>query len=282
MKLNLINKDGATLQLFNNDLFVVTNIDGMTQANSDISALTIGGMDGDYINNIQAQPRGIVLDLLIKPSVNVEDAKRAILSIIKLKQTVTLLWEQNNKVITIDGVVESVAMPRFSDSVAMQISLHCSQPFWQDLNNVVQQISNVLNLHYFQQSGEMLYFTQEGRALSAYDMSRTRTFFNGGDVAVGMTIEILAFDTVTNPIIYGENGSYFGVNVTMEKGDIIYVTTHRGNKTVTLNGTSVIDDVKPFSTWLQLQAGENTFSIDSLDESTDNVIFSVNYRQRYI
>ena len=55
-----------------------------------------------------------------------------------------------------------------------------------------------------------------------------------------------------------------------------------GEKSVTLNGVSQLDKIKPRSTWLQLQAGENEFSIDSDDASTDNMIFTLAYKQRYI
>ena len=294
MKLTFISQWGGTLDLVNNDLFTLTNVDGMTTAATDISSIVIGGIDGDHINNIQAQPRGIVFDLRIKNGVNVESAKRAVLSIVKLKQNCTLQWTQNNRTLTIQGVVDTVTMPRFSNEVTMQISIHCGEPFWEDLNEIISEISQIIGLHYFTSDPYgMLYFTPEGRPLSAYDISRTRIFNNSGDVAVGMTIEILAFDTVTNPIIYGQNGTFFGVgygskSLTMSAGDTLIINTKAGEKSVTLfengstDGVSQLDKVKPRSTWLQLQAGENEFSIDSDDASTDNMIFTLAYRQRYI
>lgn len=290
MELNYISKWGAKISLSNNDLFWLINVDGLTYSTTDISAVVIGGIDGDSINNVQAQPRGIVLDLRIKSSVNVEAAKRSILQVIKLKQTATLEWTQNNKTLTIQGVVESIEMPRFNNEVTMQITLHCSQPFWEDLNEILTEINQFIGLHYFTtEVGGMLYFLPEGIPLGEYDTSRTRTFVNGGDVSVGMQIEVLALSTVTNPIIYDQYGNFFGVGygtdtkqLVMQEGDKLIINTVAGEKSVELNGVNQLDKVKPQSTWLQLEAGQNEFSINSDDADVENMIFTLAYKQRYI
>lgn len=289
MKLDYISARGDILHLTGNDLFDIVNVDGMTSAASDLSSVVIGGIDGDSVNNAQAQPRGIILDLRIKNSSNVEKAKREILRIVKLKQKGSLLWEQNDKRLVIQGIVENVDMPRFSEGVTMQISLHCEQPFWEDLDYVIQEIDEAVSLHYFTAQEDMLFFVEDGIPLGEYDVSRTKSIHNAGDVSVGVEIEILAYKTVTNPIIYDTDGNFFGVGfgngikrVVMNAGDIIRITTHKGNKSLTMNGTSILGRIKPQSTWLQLQAGDNTFSISSDDSDTDNMTFSLIYKQRFI
>lgn len=290
LQLDFVSKSGQALPLVKNAYFDLINVDGMTAAATDISSIVIGGIDGDTINNIQAQPRGIVLDLRIKDYINVEDAKRYILSFVKLKQQCLLVWTQNARTLQIEAVVEAISMPRWKAGVTMQISLHCPRAFWEDVADVLSEISAAKNLHYFTTTpGDMLYFPQAGIPLGEYDTSRTRTFVNSGDVAVGMTIEIMAYSTATNPIIYDQNGNFFGVGygsesklVVMNAGDKIVITTQAGQKNVTLNGTSVIDKIKPRSTWLQLAAGENEFSINSDDDDVDNMTFTLIYKQRYV
>lgn len=288
MELTYISKWGASMSLSNNDLFWLTNVDGLTWANSDIASIVIGGIDGDSVNNIQAQPRGIILDLRIKSGVNVEQAKREILRTIKLKQTCTLKWTQNNRTLTIEGVVRSVEMARFNNEVTMQVSIHCGQPFWEDLDAIISEINDAIPLHYFTDyENDMLYFIEDGIPFGEIDMSRTRTVTNFGDVSVGMQIEILAYKTVTNPIIYDQNGNFFGVgygtkSLVMNEGDHLLINTVAGEKSVTLNGENQLDKVKPRSTWLQLDAGENEFSINSDDAETDNMTFTFSYMQRYI
>ena len=302
-KLNYISARGDVLPLVDNPLFDLIDVVGLTKASTSISSAVIGGVDGDTVNNVQAMPRPIIAYLQIKSGVNVEDAKRAILKIVKLKQRGGLIWTQNERTVEIYGIVEDVEMPRYTNKTVMQITLHCEQPFWEDVDDIVQQISEAISLHYFTDSPvDMLYFPEDGIPFGEYDTIRTKSFYNDGDVAVGLEISILAHDTVTNPIIYDQDGNFFGLGYeyetedsgnglgtawvskpfVMQAGDNVVITTHKGRKTVKYNGQIIYDKIKPNSTWLQLAAGNNTFSIDSDDDSIGNMSFSLIYRQRYI
>ncbi len=303
LKLDFISARGDTMPLANNPLFHLTHIDGHTAASTNVSSAVVGGIDGDIVNNIQATPRTIIIDLRVRSGVDVEEAKRAILKVVKLKQQGGLIWTQNERTVVLSGIVEAVVMPRWTEAAIMQITLHCEQPFWEDINEVVKQISEAIDLHYFTNSPvDMLCFTEKGIPFGEYDTIRTKAFHNDGDVAVGLEISILAHDTVTNPIIYDQHGNYFGLGyelesesggagigtavfsnpLVMKAGDNAVITTHKGRKTVTLNGVNIFDKIKPNSTWLQLETGDNVFSINSDDESISNMSFSLIYKQRYI
>lgn len=302
LQLDFISARGDALPLANNPLFHLIHVDGHTVASTSIASAVVGGIDGDIVNNIQATPRTIIIDLQPRSGVDVEEAKRTILKVIKLKQQGALIWTQNERTVVINGVIEAITMPRWTNAAVMQITLHCEQPFWEDIDDVIQQISDAISLHYFTGNvGDMLYFTEDGLPLGEYDTTRTKSFHNGGDVAVGLEIRILAHDTVTNPIIYDQNGNYFGVGYeyesesgagigtawvsvpfVMQAGDEVIITTHKGRKTVKYNGVNIFDKIKPNSTWLQLETGDNTFAINSDDESTNNMSFSLIYKQRYI
>lgn len=305
MNFKYVSARGDILPLSDNNDFVLINIDGHTSISTDISSSVIGGIDGDTVNNVQAQPRTIVLDFRFKSGVNIELAKREILKIIKPKQYGALIWEQDERSVMISGVVESIDMPRWNNAVVMQVALHCEMPYWEDIDAVIGEISEAINLHYFTENPYgMLYFPEDGMPLGEYDTIRTKSVYNAGDVSVGMEITIVALDTVTNPIIYDQDGRYFGlgyyietetesasgglissavyVPLEMKAGDNIVISTHKGRKTVTLNGVSIFDKIKPGSSWLQLAAGDNQFSINSDDESISNMAFSLVYKQRYV
>ena len=290
MELVFISARGERLPLVSNELFDVTHVDGMTTASTTIASAVVGSADGDIVNNVQANARSMILDLRVKSGVNVEDMKRSVLRVVKIKQRGSIEWTQNGRTVIISGTVESVDMPRWSDAVTMQITLHCSQPFWEDLAYIVQQISESVDVHYFTDGAtDMLYFPDEGIVLGEYDTIRTKQFHNSGDVAVGMEISIVAYGDVTNPIIYDENGDYLGIGygdgakqVKLAAGENIVITTHKGNKTITKNGESLLSKLRPKSKWLQLQAGDNQFTINSEDDSVTNMTFSLIYKQRYV
>lgn len=290
MLFNIINSRGDLLDLLNNEYVYPDAINGQTTAAADLSSVVFGSVDGDEVTNVHAQPRTIIIDLMIKSGVDVEEAKRAITRVVKIKKEITLLWEQNARKVEIKGIVESIDMPRWVNGVVMQISLHCSQPFWEDIDAIIQDINEALPLHYFTDYyNDMLYFPEEGIAFGEYDKSRTRKIHNAGDVDVGLQIEILAYDTVTNPILYDNNGNFFGVGYgtgnkrfVLNAGQILKISTVKGQKSVTVNGVSILGKVKPQSTWLQLAAGDNTFTINSDDASVENMTFALSYKQRYI
>lgn len=289
-KFKLINNRGASLSFPDNEYCTLINISGQTNAVSSISSTTVGGIDGDTVNAVRANPRSITLDLRMNSRYGVEVSQRNILKVIKLKQKITLEWTQDGMTKVIEGIVESVDMPRWNKSVIMQVTLHCEQPFWEDAQAIVQRIDEAIDLHYFTgYYNDMLYFPKEGIPLGEFNTIRTKSFFNDGAVAVGLTITITAVDRVTNPIIQDADGNFFGVGygtgarqVIMESGDVIRITTGKGNKTVTLNRVNILDRIKPNSTWLQLQTGENQFAINSDDDSLTNMYFNIEYKQRYI
>lgn len=290
LKLHYISKRGDEVNLVDNDYFYVVNVDGMTSYTASMSSGVVGGMDGDTVNSVTAQPRGIILDLAIKNTVDVEEAKRFILKYFKPKQKGKLRWTQNEKTLVISGIIESIEMPRWKNGITMQISMHCEQPFWEDLDAVIQSIGDAISLHYFTNDiSDMLYFTSAGRPLGEIDIYRQRDVFNDGDASIGFEISITAIETVTNPIIRSVTGDFFGVGygegkkrLIMQPGDILTISTVRGNKTAMLNGVNVLRLVKPNSIWLQLEPGDNSFSVSSEEDSISNFYFQMSYKRRYV
>lgn len=282
-ELKYIGVNGNVINLFQNKWFCLTHADGLTSVSSSIASSTTPGMDGDKINNIQTQPRGIVLDLEIRRGVSVEDAKRYILRTIKPKQRGTLRLTQGDRVTEIEGIVESVNMPRFGDGVVMQVSLYCSEPYWHDAENVLVEISRVIGLHYFTSTeGDMLYFPAEGIPLGEYDLNMTRTYTNDGDADCGMIIRIIALGDVVNPTIYNSDGLYIGVIDTMIEGDEIVINTNRGSKSITKNGANILSKIKSGSTFLQLAVGDNQLTIDSDGDTEGNVYFMLEFKRRFV
>ena len=289
MILEFISAKGEIMPLTGNQYFKLSNVDGITTASVNIASSTTPSLDGDIVNNTQVTPRSIVLDLAIEREV--DKAKRYILKYVKPKMKATLRMTQNERTTQISGVVEAIEMPRFTNLATMQITLHCSQPFWEDIEYSSQDIAEVIDLFYFTDNEEseveddednMLYFPEEGIPFGEYDANRTKVLTNDGDVEIGIEIHIVALGTVTNPVVGNYEGEYFGVDITMQAGQEIIITTGKGEKKIELDGVNKISKIREGSTWLQLKVGENEFTIDSDDEATENMYFTIVYRQRYV
>ena len=279
--LHYVGANGSMLDLLRHPYFETT-VDGMTDVDSDIAAATTPSMDGDKVNNVRTQPRGIVLDFKIKHSANVEEAKRYILRTVKHKQTGRLVLHQDGRDVEISGVVESISMPRFTDSVVMQVAMHCSAPYWQDVENVVLAISRVLDMHYFPLDKGGLAFPVEGVVMGEYDLNMTRTYTNDGDAECGIVITIIALGDVVNPTIYKADGSFIGVTDSMVTGDEIIINTNRGEKGITKNGANILNKIKSGSTFLQLETGDNQLTIDSDGDTEGNVYFLLSFKRRFV
>lgn len=280
-KLDFVSAKGDVLPLVGNSRFKLSHVDGITTASVEIASSTVASMDGDIVNNKRTIPRGIVLDLAIES--DVENAKRYILQYIKPKQTCTLRMTQNDRETQIEGVVEAIDMPRFASPCVMQVTLYCSQPYWEDVAEILQDISEVIDMHYFTTyEDDMLYFPEGGIVMGEYDTNRTKVLVNSGDVEVGLEIHITALGTVTNPVIYNADGEFIGVNVTLSAGDEVIITTEKGKKTIMLNGENILSKIMRESTWLQLKTGENEFTIDSKDGTEGNMYFTLTFKQRYV
>ena len=204
----LKNKAGAELRLTGNPLFDLSHIEGLTKYAGNLSSSTSAVADGDTVTNAQALPRDIVLDLTIKDGVNVQNALDEIKAIVKPKEEISLFW--NDK--TISGVVSDMDAPRFSKGVVLQISLHCSDPWWQDVQRVITEIAESISLAHFTMS---FLINDEGNVeslpLGEIDLNRTKSFNNDGDVAVGMDISIVAVGDVVNPSLRRNNGDFIGI-----------------------------------------------------------------------
>lgn len=274
-------ENGKSLDLFNNDFFDLINADGLTVANASIATTTTPQIDGDEPQNIQANPRVINMDLQIKSGLDVERAKRAILDVVKIKKRGKLTFVQGTgteqRMIEILGIVQNVSMPRFTNAVIMQISMYCSNPFWQDVEDVIVEISRVLANHHF-----AVYFPiGEPVALGVIDRQMEQTYNNDGDVDTGLIITIIATGNVLNPKIYNQNGEFIGVDDTLTNGDKVVINTYKGQKTITKNGVSIFNKISSGSVFLRMETGENVFSIDA-DAGDEYMYFYVSFKRRFI
>lgn len=280
--LNFISAKGAEMPLLKNRYFTLISVDGFTQVQSSLASIVIPFVDGDTLTNIQAQPRSVVLYLRIKDTAGVEAAKRYIMQYVKPKLAGTIRLEQDDRNIQLAGIVEAVEMPRFGQGCTMAITLHCSQPYWQDVDYLVNEISKIINLHYFPIPKGGLAFPSEGVPFGVYDEDLTQVLTNNGDVETGLVITIVASGAVTNPKIYNTlTGDYIGVNDTLAGNDEIVISTIKGQKTITKNGVNIIDKIMQGSTFLQLATGLNEFTIQA-DSGIDNIYYELTYKQLYV
>lgn len=290
MKLSIINKNNEILDLLNNtNKFILFKAEALHGIETDISESESPYMDGSNIDIVKALPRGI--ELTFKLVGEVKDSINFFTKYIKSKQFVTLREIEDDKDIIIKGVATIPPYSRMLQDCELTLTIYCGQPYWEDINYVVEIISEKIDLLFFPINGQ--YFTSIGRPFGVIDTSLEKTFINKGDVSVGMLLSLVALGMVTKPRIScssGEqNGWYMQLNLTLQSNDEVKINTVKGNKYITINGSDSYNG-KPILSylefkgldWLQLETGANTFNASTSGGATNsNVYFNINYKARY-
>lgn len=288
MKLILTNKNGQTLDLLNNtNHIILTKCDGLHGIDTDIATSESPYLDGTIIENVKALPRGISMTFKLIP-----DIKQSIdffTNVVKSKQYVTLTETENDQEITIKGIATIPPYTRMNALCEIVLDIYCGQPYWEDVENIVEALSMFIDLLYFPVAGQ--YFTPTGRPFGAVDTDMEKTFTNDGDVAVGMLVYITALGPVINPRLScssgSQNGWYMQLNLTLQENDEVEISTVRGNKYIKINGSETFNGLPVLSylsfvgnDWLQLETGENTFNI-SEETAANDLYFTIEYKRKY-
>lgn len=288
MKLSIINKNNQALDLINSrDKFILSAVNGLHGIDTSIATSETPYTDGANVENIKALPRGIDLTFTLRG--DIKASREYITSIVKSKQTVTIKEVTDKREITIKGFVTVPPYTHMERTSKLTISVYCPQPYWEDLNYIIETISEYIDLLHFPREGQ--YFTETGKPFGAIDTSSTKTFENKSDTSVGMVISIVALGEVSTPRIScstGEqNGWYMQLNVTLQANDEIEINTEKTKKSITINGSDLYNGVDILNylewkgnDWLQLETGKNAFSV-STDGGSGNVYYSLIFKGRY-
>lgn len=299
IELKFINSRNKEMNALYNQYMTITAIDALHGVDNEFSSSTSPYFDGDVVDHIRTNPRTITLTYVLKTPI--DDSLNYFNSIVKSKQKATLIEKRDDgSEIKIEGIVTVPSYTRLSEQVAVQIQLYCSDPYWEDAITMVTDISIYVDKHCFPYDSEEQLLTNdgglhfpatldetgnlivEGIVFGELDTNSTKVITNDGDVAVGMVIEIVALDKVTNPRITRDNHNWIGVNVSMNAGDSIKLSTVRGDKYITSNRLDVGlgDVVYSGNDWLQLEPGDNELFARS-DEGSHTIYFSIFHKRKW-
>ena len=291
-KLLLINKRNQVLDLLNNrNRFILSGAEGLHGIDTKINESETPYTDGAIIDeeNVKALPRGIELTFTLRG--NVKESIDFFTDIVKSKQLVTLREVEGDRDITVKGIATIPPYSRMVQMCKIVLTIYCGQPYWEDLNYIVETISEYIDWLNFPAEGQ--FFTEVGRPFGLIDTDLTKTFENKSDTAVGMIINMVAIGEVVNPRIVCSTGTqvgnYMQLNLTLNADDELEICTVKNNKYITINGLDTYNGEPILNylewqgkDWLQLETGENTFSVTTEDGATNsNVYFSLIYKGRY-
>lgn len=272
-QITLENSKGNRLELTGKEnQYQVYEVDGLYPPTASISTSENIG-DGSIVTNSRVSKRNIVIYLKING--DVENNRLNLYQYAQTGKYIKLYISTESKNVWIEGRVESIETTMFNMTTICQISVLCPEPYFKDLEETINSISTIKGNFYFP------FYTVEPIPFSVYEKIQILNLLNLGNIKCGMTIEISAKGKILNPVIYNrETQEFIGFGCTqrpfeMQPSDRIIVTTYTNNKKVKLirNAveTNIFNNLRPNSTFLQLDSGDNTFtySADDGDEFID-------------
>ena len=252
------NSRGERLNLTESEKYDLLRVDGLTPPTAAISTAVVGTMDGEKFNAARLNIRNPVLT--IRPHNPVEENRINLYKWFSPKHKVTLYYSNGSREVFTRGYVESVTGSLFDNPQTFQISIVCPDAYLYDRSEVVQDASYAEALFEFPFA-----VPEEGVELSTYDNIDTVVIIHDSDSETGVTIQLRASGDVVNPKVYRRDTlESFGLNITMQAGDVIEINTRRGSKGVKLyrdgNETNIINYIDKNVVWFQLLPGDNQFT----------------------
>lgn len=272
------NERGQTLELTGNRNYDVLSVSGTNPPVAAINTVPIVGVDGTRFNSSRTEQRNIVLSLNIQPPI--ETNRLLLYEFFKVKRWVKLYYKNRNRDVYIEGYVESFENNPWTKLQQPQISIICPQPYWlaKTETRVRFSASNALF--------EFPFSIPDGGIEFSTVRALTTATINAGEVETGCVITLYAdANGVENPKIYNNTtGDFFGVNVTMQAGDVITINSLKGEKSVFLQRgttkTNLLGDRASGSAWIVLAPELNELTIDAA-EGLDKLRATVHLVQKF-
>lgn len=272
--LKIENTNGEIFELSHNTQnYAVVGVSGLTRPQTAINTSTGGGLDGAFFNSARVEMRNIVIDIILQG--DIEGNRQRLYRVFPQKTACTVYFQNQNRNVQISGYVETLGGDLFSQRERMQISIICPRPFWQDMNAIYTELSNVLKMFQF----PFAIAETPGVPMSEIMDNPICTVNNSGDVPCGCIIAVniasnaAAGTQIRNLRIYNVTTQEFMGFGTypFEPGDEIIINTLSGQLSATLNRsgtiTNLLNWVVSGSRWFKLPVGENRFTFTTASDS---------------
>ncbi len=272
------NEYGDILELTHSPDYTVTGIEGLDPPKASINTSVVASFDGSRFNSSRMGERNIVVTVVIEREI--EENRIRLYRYFKPKKKVRLYYKNGSRDVFIDGYVEDFQISPFDQRQRAQISVICPEPFFQAMEEMMISFSTLSKEFYFPFA-----IGAEGVPFSIMETNPTKVMTNNGDVESGLVILLQTTGEVRNPRIYNvDTNEFFGLDITMQAGDLVTINTNKGRKSVSLrregSTENIINSIRRGSSWFQIASGENTFTYEA-DNAVENLVCTFRYTDKF-
>lgn len=282
------NERGVSVELSRNTPLILFDVEGFDGMQSVLVSSKSAYQDGISISKTILKDRVLTLNCYLEVD---NEQQRHILKR-KLYNAFNPKFSGNMSIYTDANQLRGannlrvIQAPLFNDDyktpnelVSFQIQLAMPLPYFEDIDEIRADFGNDIGNFFFD-----LEIEEEGKELSIKNNSIVANIANMGDAETPLKVIFKAKSTVKNPSIYNVyTKEFIKINRTMQAGEEITVTTHKGNKRVEsyLNGitSNIFNYLDLGSTFVWLDIGDNVirYDADEMIEQLEVYLYYTNY-----
>ena len=284
--LTYTNSLGESLVFSHTSVYCPQIIEGLTDVRNTIYSINSMGQDGDTFVANRLESRDIDISGFIRerdPD-KLRTYRRRLARVLNPQLSATLTYQYGSftRVIGCRSVnAPVISKPTQSIYTAFSVQLVCLNPFWREVAEKRDDIAAWLGALEFP-----VEIPETGMQIGYRQPSLIVNVFNGGDVKTGIRIEFQALDDVVDPVITNvDTLEFIRLNITMQEGDVLTLSTGYGDKWARLNRDGYTTDALRYvdvdSTFLQLSPGDNLIRYDAA-EGLSNLEVSIFHNNLYL
>lgn len=263
--LKIENANGEIFELTHNTQnYAVIGVQGLTYPPTVVNTSTGGAVDGTFFNSSRVEQRNIVIEIIING--NIETNRQQLYRIFSIKKPCTVYFSNKNRSVQIQGYIEVLDGDLFVQREQVQISIICPRPYFEDLQTIYTELSQVVRMF------EFPFMIETPIPFSEIVDYPLCTVNNNGDVDAGCIIRVEINDNVTGLKIYNvTTQTFIGFDYSFQQGDEITINTISGQMKTTLNRNGQVINILNYlsagSTWFKLPPGNNDFTYSTTEGS---------------
>lgn len=274
------NKNGVQLHFGAGTPYTITEFAGLNPPKAIINTNTTALMDGGFFNSSKLNMRSMNIAFAIEAPA--EENRLNVYNVVQSKMPLRIYYKSDMLDVFIDGWCDDVDFSYFAKKNICTVSVLCPFPYFKGAQEIINELSAVTPKFHFPFAST----SQKELIFGLIDTLTAVTVHNDGNVQAGMTFEIYCKAPVTNPeIIDYSTGDFMRINITMQEGDLITITTGQGDKTITLlrGGveTNIFNLLDKNSTWLQLDINGSVYVYTVESGVTTNLEITIKHYDLY-
>ena len=271
--------NGSSLKLILNNPeasegFAVINCDGLGPGSAKLNDSEWVTVDGSNINSVRLPARDISLDLRFVPTAydeSVADIRRKSYVYFPIKTKVRLTFEFQEfrargtvRRRWIEGIVQKNETGPWSEEEGSAIVIRCGDPYFRDVNVEEDSFSLIEPMFHFEFPDDV---SDHPWPVSEIKSFAEKTAVNNSTIDVGAIFQLESSASVVNPYIYNiTTHQGFGLDYTLNPGEILIIDTRKGHKRVYVKDgldTSKLGYLAVNSKWITFAPGENIIGYQS-------------------